>query len=495
MWRRALAVLAVVVAAIATRRVWVGSRRAEVARLAGRVGRRAALNRARAVFASAERRDALDAELQLHTAEEVARTLGQMKGALMKVGQLASFVHDGMPEPVREALESLQQSAPPMAPELAARVIEEELGGSPSRVFAEWDEVPIAAASIGQVHRAITRDGQAVAVKVQYPDVGEAIARDLDNLDLATLVMPMMWKSLDARAVADELRERLTEELDYEIEARNQREFASWYDGHPFIHVPRVIDALSTRRVLTTELASGVRFQEMETWSQAERDLAGETLYRFVFRSLYRHRAFNGDPHPGNYLFSPGGKVTFLDFGLVKHYTDADLQLALRIADAAVLNPSPAALRAATEAAGYFKPGNPLSDEQIARYGLAFWEPLLTRGPTTITAEWSTQLVQKYMGFGRVESTHEAASILDYAQVPKDFVILQRINLGLFAILGRLNATADWRGISEEIWPNVAGPPATPLGELEAEWLRRRQGSAGDAEPGRDVGSPAVVAR
>jgi predicted unusual protein kinase regulating ubiquinone biosynthesis (AarF/ABC1/UbiB family) len=477
--RRLLALAALIAAVIAGRRIWQQSRRAEVARLAGRIGRRAAVNRARTVFAGAERREELDAELQLHTAQEVAQTLGQMKGALMKVGQLASFVHDGMPEPVREALEQLQQSAPPMAPGLAAEMIERELGAPPDRLFAEWDEVPIAAASIGQVHRAITKDGLAVAVKVQYPDIAEAIENDLSNLDLATLVMPMMWKSLDAKAVADELRERLTEELDYRIEASNQRSFADWYRDHPFIHVPDVVDALSTQRVLTTELADGVRFQEMETWSQAERDLAGEAIYRFVFRSLYRHHAFNGDPHPGNYLFSPGGRVTFLDFGLVKHYDEPHIELALRIADAAVLDPSPQKLRKATEDAGYFKRDNPLSDEQIAAYGLAFWEPLMERGPRPITAEWATQLVQKYMGFGSRAGDAETASIIDYAQVPKDFVILQRINLGLFAILGRLNATADWRGISEELWPTVMGPPASPLGEQEAAWERSRVVRAG----------------
>jgi predicted unusual protein kinase regulating ubiquinone biosynthesis (AarF/ABC1/UbiB family) len=476
--RRLVALAALAVAAATGIRIWKRSRRAEVARLAGRVGRRAAVNRARAVFAGAERREALDQELQLHTAEEVARTLGQMKGALMKVGQLASFVHDGMPESVREALESLQHSAPPMAPELAAQMIEQELGAPPDRVFAEWDEVPIAAASIGQVHRAITRDGRAVAVKVQYPDVAESVANDLSNLDLATMVMPMLWKSLDAKAVADELRERLLEELDYGIEAENQRSFADWYREHPFIHVPDVVDELSTKRVLTTELASGVRFQEMETWPQHEKDLAGEAIYRFVFRSLYRHHAFNGDPHPGNYLFEPGGRVTFLDFGLVKHYGDAHIDLALRIADAAVLNPSVAALRVATEEAGYFAPGAPLTDEQMAEYGLMFWRPLQERGPRTITAEWSTELVQKYMGFGRGGDA-ETNSVLDHARVPKDFVILQRINLGLFAILGRLNATADWRGISEEIWPTVQGPPASQLGELEAAWEAGRTLRAG----------------
>src|SRR5690606_5639526 len=122
-----------------------------------------------------------------------------------------------------------------------------------------------------------------------------------------------------------ELRERLVEELDYRLEADNQRLFAEFYRGHPFIHVPEVVDELSSARVLTTELAEGVPFAEVERWSQEERDLAGETIFRFVFGSLYRLHAFNGDPHPGNYLFRTGGRVTFLDFGLVKRFTPEEM--------------------------------------------------------------------------------------------------------------------------------------------------------------------------
>jgi predicted unusual protein kinase regulating ubiquinone biosynthesis (AarF/ABC1/UbiB family) len=448
-------------------------RRAEVARLAGRVGRGVAVNRAKRVFANAARKEQLDEELSLRTAEEVARSLGQMKGALMKVGQLASFVDDGMPESVREALEQLQQSAPPMAPELAAQVIAEELGAAPDRVFAEWDPTPIAAASIGQVHRAMTHDGRAVAVKVQYPDVAEAIEADLANMDLATMAMPLMWKSLDAKAVGDELRDRLTEELDYCLEARNQQAFADWYRGHPFIHVPDVLPELSTRRVLTSELAEGVRFQELLTWSQREKDLAGEAIYRFVFRSYYRFRAFNGDPHPGNYLFQPGGRVTFLDYGLVKHFTDTDIEISLRMADAAVLNPDIRALRKVCEDGGYFVPDAPVSDERIAEYSLMFWEPTIELGVHPITSEWSSALVRKYL-LG--QSTF--GDVLDYARVPKESVILQRINLGVFAILGRLNATTDWRGVAEELWPSVDGAPCTILGEQEAEWHASRSATA-----------------
>src|SRR5438270_5601814 len=198
------------------------ARNLQAARLAAGLGGEAALHRARSVFASAARREELDAELELRSAEQVVATLGQMKGALMKVGQLASFVDDGMPEPVRQALSQLQQDVPPMSPELAAGVVREELGDSPESIFAEWDPVPIAAASIGQVHRAMTRDGRAVAVKVQYPGIADAVEADLANLDLARLVMPLFWRSLDAEAVTEEIRARLNEELDYVNEAANQ---------------------------------------------------------------------------------------------------------------------------------------------------------------------------------------------------------------------------------------------------------------------------------
>src|SRR4051812_12485782 len=231
------------------------ARGAEIARLGARVSTTVVSNRSRRVFASAARREELDAELELRTAEDVAATLGNMKGVLMKLGQIASFVDDGLPEPVREALTQLQSDAPPMSPELAAGVIESELGAPPDRVFAEWDPVPIAAASIGQVHRAITRDGRAVAVKVQYPGVEHAIQADLDGMDMSMFGAPMLFKNFNVQPFLDEIRERITEELDYTVEAANQQQFADWYRGHPFIDVLDVVTELSTSRVLTTELA------------------------------------------------------------------------------------------------------------------------------------------------------------------------------------------------------------------------------------------------
>ncbi|HEX7131972.1 MAG TPA: AarF/ABC1/UbiB kinase family protein, partial [Iamia sp.] len=303
------------------------ARSAKLGRVGARSAGRYAAHRARRTFADAARRDELDTEFQLRTAEDVAAALGDMKGALMKVGQMASYLDQGLPEPVREALAQLRSDAPPMAPELAARVIREELGADPERVFAEWDPVPIASASIGQVHRALAHDDRAVAVKVQYPGVAAAIRSDLASAGLLFSGLGAAFPGLEPGPIVDELKERLTEELDYALEARNQALFAAAYRGHPFIRVPEVVPALSSARVLTTELAAGDPFEAVVGADQATRDRAGEVLYRFVFRSLYRLRAFNGDPHPGNYLFHGDGRITFLDFGLVRYFSDAELKV------------------------------------------------------------------------------------------------------------------------------------------------------------------------
>jgi predicted unusual protein kinase regulating ubiquinone biosynthesis (AarF/ABC1/UbiB family) len=441
------------------------ARGAEVVRLGARVGTTTATNRARWMFASAVRKEALDTELELRTAEDVVATLGNMKGVLMKLGQIASFVDDGMPEPVRQALAQLQADAPPMSAQLAADVIEAELGAPPDRLFTQWDPVPIAAASIGQVHRAITRDGTAVAVKVQYPGVEDAIRADLDGFDLAMLPAPALYKNFDPQPFVEEIRARIGEELDYGIEAANQQLFADWYRGHPFIHVPDVITPLSSRRVITTELAAGARFSELEHWDQAERDRAGETIFRFVFRSLYRLQAFNGDPHPGNYLFRPGGRISFLDFGLVKRYCDDDITQLMDLARAMVLEPDRGEARRASERAGYYPPGAPVTDDEVWDFSVTFWEMVRFDAPFRFTPEYATEVVRRFL-FGR--ASHGDA--VKWANMPARWTILQRINVGLIAILGRLGAEANWRRIAEEMWPLTDAPPSTPLGREEAAW-------------------------
>ena len=438
--------------------------------LAARGGARYAASAPRLFAAAGENRQQLRNDLALQTAEDVASTLGAMKGVLMKIGQMASYVDDGLAPPVRRTLSRLQDSVPPMSAELAAGVVAEELGRPPERAFASWDPEPIAAASIGQVHRAVTLDGRAVAVKVQYPGIAETIAADLRNVALLRRMLRIAAPAQDVDALLSELRDRVGEELDYRREAASQRLMAAYYDGHPTIAIPRIIDGLSTRRVVTSELSGGVRFAELASWPQHERDLAAETIYRFVFRSLYDVRAFNGDPHPGNYLFQRGGRVTFLDFGLVRQFTPAELQPLLQMARTICVEHDPEAFRASLENAGFLRPGAPLSTQAIIDHLAVFYDTIREPGLRTITSDYASSVVRRFFDL--------RSPVAGYIAVPRPYVILQRINLGLFAVLGELSATADWRAISEEIWPFVQGPASTPMGEAEVRWRVRRQAAA-----------------
>jgi predicted unusual protein kinase regulating ubiquinone biosynthesis (AarF/ABC1/UbiB family) len=448
-------------------------------RLVARGGLRYATSAPRLFAAAGEHRQQLRQDLALETAEDVAATLGAMKGVLMKIGQMASYVDDGLSPAVRRTLSRLQDSVPPMSAELAAGVVKQELGLSPEQAFAQWDSEPIAAASIGQVHRAITLDGRAVAVKVQYPGIAETIAADLDNVALLRRMLRITAPSQDVDGLIAELRQRVLEELDYRREADNQRLFASYYQGHPSIRVPAVISELSTRRMITSDLADGVRFAEFATWSQRERDLAGETIYRFVFRSLYGIHAFNGDPHPGNYLFHGGGRVTFLDFGLVKHFTEAELLPLMAMTRHLCVDEDPQAFRASLEAAGFLRPNAPLSTEAVVEHLAVFYDLIRSKERRTVTPDYSAAVVRRFFDV--------RSPVTEYARIPRSYVILQRINLGMFGVLGELASAANWRAIAEEIWPFVLAPPSTPMGEAEAAWLAGRQqaGDAPDRSPAR----------
>jgi predicted unusual protein kinase regulating ubiquinone biosynthesis (AarF/ABC1/UbiB family) len=438
-------------------------------RLAARGGARYAVNAPRLFASAGEHRQRLRDDLALRTAQDVADTLGTMKGVLMKIGQLASYVDDGLAPPARRVLGRLQDSVPPMSPELSAGVIRAELGAPPDEVFAEWDPLPIAAASIGQVHRAITRDGRAVAVKVQYPGIAETIAADLGNVSLLRSLLRMAAPSQDVNELIEELTMRIGEELDYVREAESQRQFAAYFDGHPTITVPRVVDELSTARVITSDLSTGARFSEMLDWSQEEKDLAAETIYRFTFRSLYELQAFNGDPHPGNYLFQPGGQVTFLDFGLVKHFTRAELDPLEQMIRALCVENDPEGFRRAMEGAGFLQRDAPIPTDQVTEHMSLFYDTIKTPGPKTMTSEYASAVARRYVDF--------KSPLAAYAKIPRSYVIVQRINLGVFSILGQMNATANWRAISEEIWPFLQAPPSTPMGEAEEEWLAQARGA------------------
>ncbi len=449
------------------RKSWTG-RSAKVAKLGAKVGGTYASTAARKVFASTERRIELDHHRELKTAAAVAEELGHMKGALMKLGQMASYLDEGLPEPMRVALSQLRSAAPPMSAELAADVVEHELGRPPTEAFVEWDPEPIAAASIGQVHRAIARHPDTgaeipVAVKVQYPGVDEAITADLKNASMLGTILKQGFGGLDPDDMVAEIKERLVEELDYRLEARNQAEFADYYRDHPYIHVPDVLPAYSTGRILTSELVNGATWDQLLTWDQRERDLAAETIFRFVFRSLYLMREFNGDPHPGNYLFHGNGRVTFLDFGLVKHFTPDEMSTFASMVKAAAVDSDDAEFRSILEGAGMLQPDAPVDTDDVGEYFQRFYEPVRLDREMTWSGEYASGIVR--------HTFDRTSPIAQYATVPKAFVFIQRINLGLYALLGELRATGNYRRIAEELWPFMLGPASTPIGQAEADWL------------------------
>lgn len=414
------------------------------------------------------RRAELDDEFALRTTEDVARELGDMKGALMKAAQLASTIIEALPEPARSSLSSLYADAPPMSIELAAGVVTAELGRPPTAIFLDWSSTPTAAASIGQVHRAVTRDGRLVAVKVQYPGAAQAIEADLANADrLYRLLGSFTLRALDTRALVDELRERMRDELDYRLEAANLDEFGRLFERHPFVTIPSVVRELSTARVLTTDWVDGLGWDAFLAQAPADaRRRAGESIWRFAQHSILRLGCFNGDPHPGNYLFSPEGDVTFLDFGMVKRWAPGEWDLLAPSMDAIVVDRDPVALVATMEANGFLRPGHGLHPQAVFDYVSSPYRPYLT-DRFTFTPEFMRDTV------GRITDLRGPyADVIAACDLPPSFVVLNRVVWGVSALLARLGLEAPWRAMLLEYRCDT--PPVTELGEAEQRWRTTR---------------------
>src|SRR3954462_4493207 len=307
------------------------SRLARTTRFGGLVagqGLRWASTRAANALRSDEAAEAATGERAAATARELVKQLGQMRGAAMKIGQVLSTVDfTAIPESEREefkaTLAALRDDVPPLPFKAIEKLLREELGLPLKEAFREFEPEAFAAASIGQVHRAVTNDGTRVAVKVQYPGIADAVETDLRNLQLLFPLVKRLAPGLDVKALSTELRERIGDELDYEVEAQNHRAMARAWRDHPYVHVPPVETALSRRRVLVTHLIEGRRFETVKQLPEPERDRFAEIVFRFFFGTLRHLRRAAGDPHPGNYLLLDDGRVGFLDFGLMR-VVDAD---------------------------------------------------------------------------------------------------------------------------------------------------------------------------
>jgi predicted unusual protein kinase regulating ubiquinone biosynthesis (AarF/ABC1/UbiB family) len=446
-------------------------RTAQVGSVVGTQGARYAGTRAANLARSPD--DAADAleRRHLEAAERMVATLGKMKGAAMKIGQLASFIDTEFLPPeyrdlYQEQLAQLRTQAPTMPWKQVHKVLEEEWEEPCEELFEDIEHEAAAGASIGQVHRAVLPDGRRVAVKIQYPGVAEAIAADMQNAGLILRMAKALAPGLDAKAAAEELRERVMEELDYELEAQNQRSFARGYRDHPFIHVPDVVTRLSTQRVLVSEWVDGAGFEEVKQLPQPERDRFGEIVFRFCFGSIFHLQHFNADAHPGNYLLMPDGKVAFLDFGMTKHLDKDQIELEITALEA-IFDGDPERLRVALHDLGFLNNPQKVDAEQLMEHVKTVGGWYMEDRDVTVDSQRVMAAIAAVS-----DPRSEFYRLMRRENLPANELMGRRMESGVLAVLGQLEATRNWYRIGREWW--FADPPATPLGEQEWAYFESR---------------------
>ena len=429
--------------------------------------------RAANTLRSDEAAEAATGERAAATARELVKQLGRMRGAAMKVGQVLSTVDfTAIPESEREefkaTLAALRDDVPPLPFKAIEKLLKEELGVPLDEAFSEFEPEAFAAASIGQVHRAVTADGKRVAVKVQYPGIAEAVETDLRNMQLLFPLVKRLAPGLDVKALATELRERIADELDYEVEAQNHRAMARGWRGHPFVYVPPVDTSLSRRRVLVTEYLEGRKFEAVKQLPDAERDRFGEIVFRFFFGTLTHLRRAAGDPHPGNYMLLDNGKVGFLDFGLMR-VVDADYLAGERALARAVAARDAQQVHTILADLGYLPEPETFDPErllgQIEMSGAWHFEPGFRR----LTSAYVTDLIERSSS-----PRSEYFEAMRRQTIPPQALLIRRMEGLVLSVLGDLKAGADWNALAREFWEDA--PPSTPLGEQDAAFWGIRKG-------------------
>jgi predicted unusual protein kinase regulating ubiquinone biosynthesis (AarF/ABC1/UbiB family) len=385
-------------------------------------------------------------------AKHTAEILGTLRGLAAKVGQMASYVDGVVPEEHRVAYETamkgLRQAAPSSSPSEVRALIEEELGAPIDRLFAEWDDTPIASASIGQVHKARLEDGLEVAVKVQHPGITKALEHDLANAGiLESMAAVMGARRLNSKAMLEIVRTRFREELDYELEAERQRFFADLHSDFPKIRVPGVVAARSSKRVLCTEFVRGASYDEACDAPEPERAEWARTLWRFVFKGNLVGGKFNADPHPGNYFFHEDGAVTFIDYGCVQPLEEWHRKGAIDLHQAAMARDEKLFRERCVAFLG--TKGGTFEDELLGFIRVTF-TPLF-ESPHRMTRPFAAGLVGRFKEMGikvRKLPDHEVQP------VPADFFFMNRLQFGFYSVLARLDAEVDYSEVERGFLPS-----------------------------------------
>ncbi|HEY2298514.1 MAG TPA: AarF/ABC1/UbiB kinase family protein [Jatrophihabitans sp.] len=394
----------------------------------------------------------IQAELQARTAEQLFTVLGELKGGAMKLGQALSVFEAALPEdtaaPYREALTRLQEAAPPMRAAVVHQVLEQQFGRRWRERFASFEDTPAAAASIGQVHRAVWADGREVAVKLQYPGAGPALLADFTQLSRMARLFSRLSPGLDVKPLLAELKERVLEELDYGLEADAQRAFAVAYAGDPDIAVPRVV--ASAPKAMISEWMDGTPLSRIiGSGSSEQRDRAGTLLALLHYSAPTRAGLLHADPHPGNFRILPDGRLGVVDFGAVARLPGGYPEPLGRLTRHAVDRDGPAVLAVMREE-GFIRSNVNLDAAQVMDYLGPIVEPL--RAPTfTFSRDWMRGQAAR-IGDPR----REEARVGRLFNLPPSYLLIHRVTLGSIAVLSQLGATAPFRELAEEWQPGFA---------------------------------------